>query len=139
MTDGMKYFLGAVGVATLFIGGIGVMNVMLVAVRERTREIGVRKRVGATRRSIVRQFFVETMIVVFLSGGIGLAIAYGTLRPGQPAADAAVLRGAACRRGSRVCWPSACSARSRSSRRSIRRGARRRSTRSRRCGYEAGG
>jgi len=77
MTDGMKYFLGAVGIATLFIGGIGVMNVMLVAVRERTREIGVRKALGATRRSIVRQFFLETMIVVFLSGGIGLSVAYG--------------------------------------------------------------
>jgi putative ABC transport system permease protein len=77
MTDGMKYFLGAVGLATLFIGGIGVMNVMLVAVRERTREIGVRKAVGATRDSIIRQFFVETMIVVFMSGGTGLAVAYG--------------------------------------------------------------
>ena len=77
MTDGMKYFLGAVGLATLFIGGIGVMNVMLVAVRERTREIGVRKAVGATRRSIVRQFFVETAIVVGLSGGLGMGIAYG--------------------------------------------------------------
>ena len=77
MTDGMKYFLGAVGIATLMIGGIGVMNVMLVAVRERTREIGVRKAVGATRRSIVRQFFVETLIMVFLSGGGGLIFAYG--------------------------------------------------------------
>jgi putative ABC transport system permease protein len=77
MTDGMKYFLGAVGIATLFIGGIGVMNVMLVAVRERTREIGVRKALGATRGSILRQFFLETMIVVGLSGGTGLAIAYG--------------------------------------------------------------
>jgi len=77
MTDGIKYFLGAVGLITLFLGGIGVMNVMLVAVRERTREIGVRKAVGATRGSIVRQFFVETMIVVFLSGGIGMAIAHG--------------------------------------------------------------
>jgi putative ABC transport system permease protein len=77
MTNGMKYFLGAVGIATLFIGGIGVMNVMLVAVRERTREIGVRKALGATRRSIVRQFFLETMIVVFTSGGLGLGFAYG--------------------------------------------------------------
>ncbi len=77
MTDGMKYFMGAIGVTTLFLGGIGVMNIMLVAVRERTREIGVRKAVGATSRSILWQFFVETSIVVFLSGGIGLAIAYG--------------------------------------------------------------
>lgn len=77
MTDGMKYFLGAVGIATLFIGGIGVMNVMLVAVRERTREIGVRKALGATRRSIVRQFFLETAIVVALAGGGGLGVAYG--------------------------------------------------------------
>ena len=77
MTDGMKYFLGAVGVVTLFLGGIGVMNVMLVAVRERTREIGVRKALGAPRRSILRQFFVETMIVVFVSGGLGLGIAFG--------------------------------------------------------------
>jgi putative ABC transport system permease protein len=46
-------------------------------VRERTREIGVRKAVGATRGSIIRQFFVETMIVVFLSGGLGMAIAHG--------------------------------------------------------------
>lgn len=77
MTDGMKRFLGAVGIATLLIGGIGVMNVMLVAVRERTREIGVRKAVGATRRSVVRQFFIETLIVVFVSGGFGMAVAYG--------------------------------------------------------------
>ncbi len=76
MTDGMKYFLGAVGLTTLFLGGIGVMNVMLVAVRERTREIGVRKAVGATRRSILTQFFIETLIVVFLSGGGGMAFAF---------------------------------------------------------------
>ncbi len=75
--DGMQYFLGGVGVATLFLGGLGVMNVMLVSVRERTREIGVRMALGATRRSILRQFFVETLIVVFLSGGTGLGIAYG--------------------------------------------------------------
>jgi putative ABC transport system permease protein len=77
MIDSMKYFLGSVGIASLFLGGIGVMNVMLVAVRERTREIGVRKAVGASSRAILRQFFVESVIVVFVSGGTGLAIAYG--------------------------------------------------------------
>lgn len=77
MTDGMKYFLGGVGVVTLFLGGIGVMNVMLVAVRERTREIGVRKAVGATSSAILGQFFAEAMAVVLISGGLGLAMAYG--------------------------------------------------------------
>jgi len=74
---GMEVFMGAVGVATLFLGGLGVMNVMLVSVRERTREIGVRKALGATRESILRQFFLETVIVVALSGGTGLLLSYG--------------------------------------------------------------
>jgi putative ABC transport system permease protein len=77
MTDGMKYFLGAVGFTTLFVGGLGVMNVMLVAVRERTREIGVRKALGATSRSILMQFFLEAGVIVFVSGGVGLGVAYG--------------------------------------------------------------
>jgi putative ABC transport system permease protein len=77
MTDGMKYFLGAVGFTTLFVGGLGVMNVMLVAVRERTREIGIRKALGATSRSILTQFFLEAAFIVFVSGGMGLGIAYG--------------------------------------------------------------
>ncbi len=77
MTDGMKAFLGTVGIVTLLLGGIGVMNVMLVSVRERTREIGLRMAVGATRRAIVRQFFAETVIVVLVSGGTGMAISYG--------------------------------------------------------------
>jgi putative ABC transport system permease protein len=75
--DSMKLFLGAVGITTLLLGGIGVMNVMLVAVRERTREIGVRKAVGASARAILTQFFVEALIVVLLSGGLGMGIAYG--------------------------------------------------------------
>jgi putative ABC transport system permease protein len=74
---GMELFMGAVGIATLFLGGLGVMNVMLVSVRERTREIGVRKALGATRESILRQFFLETVIVVALSGGTGLILSYG--------------------------------------------------------------
>jgi len=74
---GMEIFMGAVGIATLFLGGLGVMNVMLVSVRERTREIGVRMALGATRGSILRQFFMETIFVVLLSGGTGLLLAYG--------------------------------------------------------------
>ena len=77
MTDGMKYFLGAVGIVTLMLGGIGVMNVMLVAVRERTREIGVRKAIGAPAGTILRQFFVEALIIALLSGAIGLGVAFG--------------------------------------------------------------
>jgi putative ABC transport system permease protein len=77
MTDGMKYFLGAVGIVTLMLGGIGVMNVMLVAVRERTREIGVRKAIGAPAGTILRQFFAEALIIALLSGGIGLGVAFG--------------------------------------------------------------
>ncbi len=74
---GMELFMGAVGIATIFLGGLGVMNVMLVSVRERTREIGVRKALGATRESILRQFFLETVIVVAISGGVGLLLSYG--------------------------------------------------------------
>jgi putative ABC transport system permease protein len=77
MTDGMKYFLGAVGIVTLVLGGIGVMNVMLVAVRERTREIGVRKAIGAPAKVILRQFFVEALIIAGLSGAVGLGVAFG--------------------------------------------------------------
>jgi putative ABC transport system permease protein len=73
---GMEVFMGAVGVATLFLGGLSVMNVMLVSVRERTREIGVRMALGATRRSILRQFFLETIFVVVISGGAGLILSY---------------------------------------------------------------
>jgi len=77
MANGMKYFLGAMGVVTLLLGGIGTMNVMLVAVRERTREIGLRMAVGATRREILLMFFLETFVIVFGSGAIGFAFAHG--------------------------------------------------------------
>jgi putative ABC transport system permease protein len=77
MTDGMKYFLGAVGIVTLLLGGLGVMNVMMVAVRERTREIGVRKAIGAPAPVILRQFFLEAMIIAGISGALGLGVAYG--------------------------------------------------------------
>jgi putative ABC transport system permease protein len=77
MIDKMKDFFGVVGMVTLALGGLGVMNIMLVAVQERTREIGVRKALGATTKQIQRQFFLEGFLLTMLSGTIGLAIALG--------------------------------------------------------------
>ena len=67
--DGMDYFLGVVGVITLALGAIGIINIMLVSVTERTREIGLRKALGATHRAILTQFFVEGAFLTALSGG----------------------------------------------------------------------
>ena len=93
MIDRMKNFFTIVGIVTLALGGIGVMNIMLVAVKERTREIGVRKALGATTRSIQRQFFLEGFFLTLLSGGAGMLLALGSVPAGQPAADAgAILR-----------------------------------------------
>lgn len=71
--DAMNSFLGSVGLVTLALGAIGIINIMLVAVADRTREIGLRKAVGATNRSIMFQFFVEGAFLTLLSGGIGIA------------------------------------------------------------------
>src|ERR1700728_2787067 len=74
ISDAMDTFLGAVGLVTLGLGAIGVINIMLVSVTERTREIGLRKALGATHRNIMTQFFVEGAFLTAFSGGIGLAI-----------------------------------------------------------------
>jgi putative ABC transport system permease protein len=73
----MTFFFGAVAITTLSLGGIGVMNIMLVSVSERTREIGVRKALGATRRDIVHQFFAESAMLTLVSGALGLTFGMG--------------------------------------------------------------
>jgi putative ABC transport system permease protein len=73
----MTLFFGAVALLTLALGGIGVMNIMLVAVTERTREIGVRKAIGATAIDIKRQFLVESAIITLVSGITGLTLGVG--------------------------------------------------------------
>src|ERR1700719_3494085 len=73
--DVMNMFLGAVGMVTLALGAIGVVNIMLVAVSERTREIGLRKALGATNRSILFHFFLEGLLLTLSSGLIGMGLA----------------------------------------------------------------
>jgi len=77
--DAMNVFLGSVGLITLALGAIGIINIMLVAVADRTREIGLRKAVGATNSSIMFQFFVEGAFLTMLSGGLGIAGAAGLM------------------------------------------------------------
>jgi putative ABC transport system permease protein len=77
--DAMNAFLGSVGLVTLALGAIGIINIMLVAVADRTREIGLRKAIGATNGSIMFQFFVEGAFLTLLSGGIGMAFAAGLM------------------------------------------------------------
>jgi putative ABC transport system permease protein len=72
--DAMDWFLGVVGIVTLGLGAIGIINIMLVSVTERTKEIGLRKALGATHRNILTQFFVEGAFLTAFSGGIGLFI-----------------------------------------------------------------
>jgi putative ABC transport system permease protein len=80
MISNMKVFFSVVGIVTLALGGIGVMNIMLIAVKERTREIGVRKALGATTNNIQRQFFLEGFFLTMLSGGAGMLLAIGLCR-----------------------------------------------------------
>ncbi|MGO4186294.1 ABC transporter permease [Pseudarthrobacter sp. TAF60_1] len=75
-TATLTVLLGAVAGISLLVGGIGVMNIMLVTVTERTREIGIRKAIGASRGSIVSQFLIESLIISLIGGVLGIAAGY---------------------------------------------------------------
>jgi putative ABC transport system permease protein len=76
ITMGLQVFLTLVGTATLGIGGVGLMNIMLVSVTQRTREIGVEKALGARRRDILTQFLAEALAITFAGGLLGVMVAY---------------------------------------------------------------
>ena len=77
-TGTLTLFLGAVAAISLVVGGIGIMNIMLVSVTERTREIGVRKALGATYNVIVTQFLIEAIVISLMGGIIGIILGVGS-------------------------------------------------------------
>ena len=106
----MTWLLAGIAAVSLLVGGIGIMNIMLVSVTERTREIGIRKAIGARRGNILLQFLIEATILTVLGGGIGIALGVGLgygvagLIPNMP--EAGMLALAALSQG--IVW-SSCS------------------------------
>lgn len=76
VTAGFSAFLGTIGGISLLVGGIGIMNIMLVSVAQRTREIGLRKAVGAKRRDILLQFLIEAVTLCLIGGALGIGLGY---------------------------------------------------------------
>jgi putative ABC transport system permease protein len=80
ITGALTLFLGGIAAISLLVGGIGIMNIMLVTVTERTREIGIRKAVGARRRDILTQFLIEAVMLSVMGGVLGIAVGWGISR-----------------------------------------------------------
>ena len=87
ITGVLTAFLGSIAGISLVVGGIGIMNIMLVSVTERTREIGIRKAVGALKRDILTQFLLESLLLSLIGGGIGILLGYGISQAVGPLLD----------------------------------------------------
>ena len=79
--------MGGIAAISLLVGGIGIMNIMLVSVSERTREIGIRKAIGASRGNILLQFLIEALVVSLMGGLMGLLISLGAISLLGPVLD----------------------------------------------------
>lgn len=80
VTNTLALLLGGIAAISLLVGGIGIMNIMLVSVTERTREIGIRKAIGAGRGTIMLQFLIEALMISLMGCGIGIFLSWGTLQ-----------------------------------------------------------
>ena len=80
ITSMLSILLGGIAAISLIVGGIGIMNIMLVSVTERTREIGIRKAIGATRRVILQQFLLESVVLCMMGCGVGILLSWGILQ-----------------------------------------------------------
>jgi putative ABC transport system permease protein len=108
ITGSLKVMLAFVGALTLAIGGVGVMNIMLVSVMQRTREIGTQKSLGARRRHILAQFLAEALLITFVGGLLGIALAYGVTALLGPLPLWSAIYGERGRGGDivlRIAWP----------------------------------